>query len=297
MSPEKEVALIAYGSLMSGYGLKPLGRLRARTAARVALLNARRGFAKYSQRGDRYALALEPIDAAAPIGARRLEAHEPASAEPEALLLRLSSRDLDRVTTREGYDPAALGRLRDEAARQACSLAQLLWTLLEGADFDIARYRSRLLELTGYTSPHYIPHPVALGDERALTFLAPGREGSGSARVVPVRVRTGDPAPMTALQAWRERPNPTQLEYFVACFLGALHGICQHDLIGDLPNDSDLCIHVRAALARERDAEPGRFLAATSLHSDAYNEAFGAPAALVARSRLSYLFDDGESGD
>lgn len=289
--------MIAYGSLMSGYGLQPLGRLRARTAARVALLNARRGFAKYSQRGDRYALALEPIDTAVPIGARRLEAREPASAEPEGLLLLLSSADLDRVATREGYDATAFRQLRDEAMRRACSLAELLWTLLESADFDIARYRRRLLELTGYTSPHYIPHPVALGDERALTFLAPGREGSGSERVVPVRLRTGDRPPMSALQAWRARPNPTQLEYFVACFLGALHGICQRDLIDDLPNDSDLCIHLRAALAREREAETDRFLAATGLRADTYGAVFGSPAVLVARSRLSYLFDDGESRD
>ena len=54
-----DVLVIGYGSLMSGLGLESFGHLRVRGAARVALLNARRGFGKFSQHGDRFAMVLE----------------------------------------------------------------------------------------------------------------------------------------------------------------------------------------------------------------------------------------------
>src|ERR1019366_5495936 len=54
-----DVLVISYGSLLSGLGLEPFGHLRVRGAARVALLNARRGFGKISQHGDRFAMVLE----------------------------------------------------------------------------------------------------------------------------------------------------------------------------------------------------------------------------------------------
>jgi hypothetical protein len=286
--------LIGYGSLMSGTGLD---ELRALHAERVELRNARRGFAKHSRYGDHFAMALEPIDASAPIEGRVLGPGDDAGGSPEALLLEVSATELRHFSRREGYSPEILAGLHAEAAAQRVSLGELLWRVLSDSGFDVVRYRERLFIRTAYTSAHYIPHPVPLaGRGYAVTFLAPGAEGSGSASVVPVRMRTGNPPLMTAAQAWAGRPNESQLAYFTTCFLGALHGICQRDLIADLDDASELYRRLRAALASNRAAEPARFLAATGLQPDGYRAVFGDGARLALRSGLSRLFDGGGSG-
>lgn len=289
--------LIAYGSLMSGLGLEPLGRLQVAGAARVALHNARRGFAKYAQRGDRFALVLEPITAAAPIEARSLAPDEPAGPLPEGLLLAVSPSALERISAREGYEPGAMRALLRRAGAHGMALPDFLWEQLSAAEFDTLAYRERLFAALDYTSPHYIPHPVVVGGSRyGIAFLAPGTEGSGSPRVVPVRARTGNQPLMSAAAAWRERPNASQLSYFATCFLGALHGICQRDLIDDVDPNHDLYTALRAQLARERGAERRRFLAATGLGDESYRRALGDPTALPARSGLSHLLDEPGAG-
>lgn len=272
---------------MSGTGL---GRLRVMHAERVELHNARRGFAKYSRYGDHFAMALEPIDAAAPITGCVLAAEE--AGHPEALLFKVSSPQLRGVSEREAYDADKLALLEGEAAARSLSLAEFLWTVFSDESFDIPRYRARLFRLTHYTSQHYVPHPVPIGDRGyAITFLAPGAEGSGSPDVVPVRVRTGNPPLMSATEVWRERANESQIKYLATCFLGALHGICLRDLSVGLDDDSELQRQLRLALARERAAERQRFLDATGLEEEVYRSVFGEHARLARRSGVSHLFD------
>jgi hypothetical protein len=154
--------LIAYGSLMSGLGLAALGRIHVRRVARVALGNARRGFAKYSQRGDRFALVLEPIAPSEPLRARALDADDTARSELEGLLLEISGADLDRVSSREGYDAPALARLRQHGVERGLPLGEVLGAILVECGGDVSLYRARVCELAAYTSPHYSPHPVEL---------------------------------------------------------------------------------------------------------------------------------------
>jgi len=289
--------LIAYGSLMSGLGLSPLGRLRVARAARVALHNVRRGFAKHSQRGNRFAMVLDPIDDGVGIEAQILAADEPAATAPEGLLLEVSPAILMSIAKREAYDPNALMTLQRAAAGEGMSLAEYLWARLTDSGLDTAAYRARLFEQLDYTSAHYIPHPVSLGGtQRGLTFLAPGREGSGSARVVPVRVRTGNGPLLTAAGAWSERPNETQLDYLTTCFLGAQHGICLRDLIDEVDPSSELERLLRASLARHRPGELQRFLAATGVAAETYRSLFGDPETLPARSGLSHLLSEQPTG-
>jgi len=288
-----DIGLIGYGSLMSGTGL---GRLRVLHAERVELHNARRGFAKYSRYGDHFAMALEPIDASAPITGSVLAAAE--AGHPEGLLFKVSSSQLRGVSEREAYDAHKLAELEEKAAARDLSLAEFLWTLLSAESFDIPRYRARLFRLTRYTSRHYVPHPVTLGDRGyAITFLAPGAEGSGSPDVVPERVRTGNPPLMSAVEAWRERSTESQLKYLATCFLGALHGVCVRDLSTGLNDESELYQQLRLALARERAAERQRFLDATGLEEETYRSVFGEHTRLARRSGVSHLFDDVDSGD
>ncbi len=279
--------MIGYGSLMSGFGLEPFGHLRVRGAGRIALLNARRGFGKFSQHGDRFALVLEPDFTHQPIGARMLAPDAPPSEGPEGLALLVQPSDLARLSDREGYSSGALQRLREEARLAHQDLGEFLWSLFAEAELNLGAFRQRLFKLVGYTSPHYVPHPVRLDDERvAITFLAPGREGTGSERVVSVRVRTGHTTLMSLPEAWRRKPNRTQLAYFLACLLGGVHGIGVHDLLDPLADERGLSQRIRSALADELRPEVARFLQTTGLDSTTYGQAFGPPTQALRRSGL-----------
>lgn len=291
-TPSSDVLVIGYGSLMSGFGLQLHGPLRARGACRLALANAQRGFGKFSQHGDRFAMVLEPVDAAQPIEAFVLASDAPASGVPEALGLRVSPNDLARLAEREGYSSGALQQLREEAGRRATDIATFLWQLLAETGFDVVRFRERLFRLVGYTSPHYLPHPVRIDAQRfGLTFLAPGPEGSGSPRVVPVRVRTQHTTLMTLSEAWRRKPNRSQLLYFAACLLGGVHGVYVGDLLAALPNDPALHERLRPVVAGEQRQELARFLATTGLDHASYWQAFGPSTHALRRSGLEALLN------
>lgn len=277
------VWIIGYGSLMSGLGLQPLGRLAVRDVARVALHNARRGFGKFSQHGDRFALVLEAVDPAEPIVAERLESTTPPGRGVEALALCVPWNAFLRVGEREGYAPWALQRARAAAQRDGCDLASFLWHLYESEHMELAGFRRQLFASTEYASPHYAPHPVPLNGETAITFLAPGREGSGSNRVVPVRVRTGHLALLSLGEAWRVKPNASQLSYALACVLGGMHGVVVTDLIECLADHPELRRQLAAALQAHGAAEWARFLDVTQLTAAAYGRALGTPE--VARQR------------
>lgn len=282
-----DVAVIGYGSLMSGLGLQPFGQLGIRAATRVALPNARRGFGKFSQHGNRFAMVLEPTRTDAPLTAQTLAADAPASGAPEGIALWVRPNDLARLSDREGYSSGAMQRLRQEATACRQDVAGFLWSRLEAAGFATAAFREQLFKLIGYTSPHYIPHPVRLDEKQfALTFLAPGREGSGTTTVVPVRVRTGTVELMSASEAWRQKPNPTQLAYFATCLLGGVHGVCVRDLLEPLADDAGLSGRVRDTLRSEQPQELSRFLHMTGLDHNAYWQHFGPPTHGVRRSGL-----------
>ncbi len=282
-APSGDVWIVGYGSLMSGLGLQPLGRLPVRAVARVALHNARRGFGKFSQHGDRFALVLEAVDPSHPIVAERLASLEAPGRAVEALALRVSWNGVLRVSEREGYAPWALQQLRTVARREGCDLATFLRALYESERLDLTAFRRSLFAHTHYTSPHYVPHPVPLDGETAITFLAPGREGSGADGVVPVRVRTGHLGLLTLGEAWRLKPNRSQLAYARACILGTVHGVAVADLVECLPEHPDLCRELMPALATDHPNEWARFLEITGLSPAAYERALGAPE--VARRR------------
>jgi hypothetical protein len=286
-STRSDVLVIGYGSLMSGLGLQVLGQLHVRGVSRVALRNARRGFGKFSQHGDRFAMVLEPLAPEQPFQARLLAPDAPPEEGPEGLALLLSPNDVARVAEREGYSSGAFRRLREEAAGARLEIAAFLDQLHEACGFDASVYRQQLFRLVGYTSPHYIPHPIRVdGQQAGLTFLAPGAEGSGSSRVVPVRVRTGSTTLMTLAEAWQRKPNRTQLTYFAACLLGGVHGVLVEDILATLDAAPGLCERLRSVLAAEQPQELARFLRATNLGQQAYWEALGPTTHSLRRSGL-----------
>jgi cation transport regulator ChaC len=293
-TPSSDIIVIGYGSLMSGLGLEPFAKLRARAAARVALPTARRGFGKFSQHGDRFAMVLESTRADEPLVAHTLAAAAPATNALEGMAFKVRPNDLARLCDREGYSSGAMQRLRQEAAACRQDVAAFLWSELAAAGFATGVFRKRLFKLISYTSPHYIPHPVRLDDTRcAITFLAPGSEGSGAASIVPVRVRTGTTELMSAPDAWRRKPNRTQLAYFIACLLGGVHGVGLHDILDTLATDTGLSAQLRSVLQTEQQHELRRFLDMTGLDHSSYVQHFGPPTHSTRRSGLEEFLRGG----
>jgi hypothetical protein len=148
-------------------------------------------------------------------------------------------------------------------------------------------YRRQLFALTGFTSPHYIPHPVRLTEgQYALIFLAPGFEGTGSDVVMSVRQQTGIQEVMNMHETWIRKPNDDQLSYFLSCLLGGVHGVNVRDLLVSVSDDPDLTILLQNRLRQELQEEVSRFLMATGLTPETYERAFGVRDRCLTRSGL-----------
>jgi hypothetical protein len=275
--------LIAYGSLMSGLGLASFVRLPVTDAFRVRLIGCRRGFGKLSQWGDRFAMALEPTSTRTPMRCTRITAATDSEGPDalagtgafDALALSLSVPELARLAQREGYSPAALLALARAAEQRQCGLGAYLWRIAEGVDFDVAAYRRALAASVDYTSPHYVPHPVATEDgEPAIVFVPPGTEGSGRDDVVPIRVQTSETRLLTLRQVWRLKPNRTQLDYAAMCLLAEAHNLSLADLVGDLADYPPLAHLLDARLASELAEERERFRETLGLGAEQYAAAF-----------------------
>jgi len=268
--------MIAYGSLMSGFGLASLAPLPVTDAYRVRLHGARRGFGKLSQYGDRFAMVLESAADRTPIRCTAIDAAAPAGTDGiDALALVMRVPELARVAQREGYRADALLALARAGENAGKSLGAHLWSILEGAGFDVAAYRRALADAVDYTSAHYVPHPVATdGDEPAITFLPPGAEGSGRPDVVPIRVQTAETRLLDFRQVWSIKPNPSQLDYVTVCALAEVHNLSLADALGDLRAYPPLATLLTARLQPELAAEPSRFCEALGLTPDRYAARF-----------------------
>src|SRR5260370_10927138 len=168
----REILVVGYGSLLSGYGLLAerrggRSRLVARDVERVSIRNARRGLAKPSSHGSYLAMDIEPVDRSAAISA---------SANGDAdgiggLLLTFDRECAELIARREEYDADAFVRLIGLADRAGISLGEYLMEIASGTNFDLLAYRISLRTILDYTSPGYIFHPVQIDDGR-ITILA-----------------------------------------------------------------------------------------------------------------------------
>jgi hypothetical protein len=287
-----DITVIGYGSLMSGHGLSLSGPLQVRQAHVVALIGFRRGFAKLSRYGDRFAMDLSITQF--PLRAQAMPPVSPPNGEIEALALTVSLDDACRLAKREGYSPTALHQLAEAALGKGLDLADFLWELHAEANHDVVQYRRRLFALTGFTSAHYILHPVTLdGGGRALIFLAPGFEGTGSDEVISVRQQTGVQAIMNTREVWQRKPTEDQMSYFLSCLLGGIHGICMWDLLSSVGEEPTLSATLTSRLLSLLQEERARFLTATGLSEESYQQSFGNPEAALARSGLGSFLHGG----
>ena len=259
----------------------------------VALNNCARGFAKLSKYGDQFATALEI--AKLPLEGEIVSCETQPDGRVEALGLTVTLEDLGRLVKREGYQPATLYTFVERAQENGLGLAEWLWNLDAENGHELVAYRRRLFALTGYTSPHYIPHPVRLnGADYALIFLAPGFEGTGSPDVVSVREQTGIENILTTAETWRRKRNDDQIAYFLSCLLGGAHGICVQDFLSTIVYETDLAEQLYQRLQPILPVQAEEvvcFLETTGLTQQQYQRAFGSPEAALRRSGLQGFLD------
>ena len=289
-----EVTIIGHGSLMSGRGLSFSGRFQLRTAGIIALADCTRGFAKLSKYGDRFATDLE-LEQPALEGAIVAPQTEP-DGRVETLGLSVSLEDCGRLVKREGYRPEAMLTLVERARKYDLGVAEWLWRLAAEQAHDLLAYRRQLFSITGYTSPHYIPHPVRLAEAGyALIFLAPGPRGTGTPAVVSIRQQTGINTILSTVETWRRKPNADQIAYFLSCLLGGAHGINVRDFLASVGDHRELAEtlyqHIQPVLAEEATC----FLQTTGLTPNQYTQVFGSSEAALRRSGLGDFLEGFDS--
>ena len=289
-----EVTVIGHGSLMSGRGLSFSGTFQVRTARIVALDHCRRGFAKLSKYGDRFATDLE-LEQPALEGAVVSPQTAP-DGRVEALGLSVSLEDCGRLVKREGYRPEAMLTLVERAQKRGLGVAEWLWQLAAEQAHDLAAYRRRLFLMTGYTSPHYIPHPVRLAEAGyALIFLAPGPRGTGTPDVVSVRQQTGINTILNTTETWRRKPNEDQTAYFLSCLLGGAHGINVRDFLASVGENRALAETLSQRIRPVLAEEVACFLQTTGVKPEPYAQAFGSPEAALRRGGLGDFLESFDS--
>lgn len=288
-----EVTVIGHGSLMSGRGLSFSGTFHIHNACIVTLNGCARGFAKLSKYGDRFATDLEI--AKLPLEGEVVSYETEPDGRVEALGLTVTLEDFGRLVKREGYQPASMYRLVERARENGLGVAEWLWNLDAQNGHELVAYRRQLFAITGYTSPHYIPHPVRLnGTDYALIFLAPGFEGTGSPNVVSVREQTGIENILTTAETWHRKPNDDQIAYFLTCLLGGAHGICVQDFLSTIAAETDLAGQLYQRLQPVLPVlaeEVACFLETTGLTHTQYQRAFGSPEVALRRSGLKGFLD------
>jgi hypothetical protein len=276
----REILVVGYGSLLSGYGLLAerrggASRLIARDVTPVSIQNARRGLAKPSSHGKYLAMDIEPVDRGLPISA---------SAVPDApgiggLLLSFDRECAPLIARREEYDPGAFERLIEIADRAGKPLGEYLMEIAGETRFDLLAYRVALRTMLDYTSPGYIFHPVEIDDGRvAIIAIGSGFEGSGDPKIPSRRREFGMDRLLSIEESIRvELPafdRAGQIGYYAECILGGVHGLEVSDLVEGFDAEAlwarELAAHLGPIAAGERE----RFLEATSIDPARYEARF-----------------------
>jgi hypothetical protein len=277
----REILVVGYGSLLSGYGLLAArrggaSRLVARDVTPVSIHNARRGLAKPSSHGSYLAMDIEPIDGRIPIKASAIDGNHGGIG---GLLLTFDRESAPLIARREEYEPEAFVRLIAVAERAGTSLGEYLMEIASGTSFDLLAYRIALRAMLGYTSPGYIFHPIEIDDGRvAIVAIGSGFDGSGDPAIVSRRREHGMHKLLSLDEALRSEipgfDRAGQIGYYAECILGGLHGLDVGDLAAGADGDAswtrELVAHLGPILQGERE----RFIEATSLDAARYGERF-----------------------
>ncbi|HWJ40022.1 MAG TPA: hypothetical protein VNT29_02760 [Candidatus Limnocylindrales bacterium] len=278
--PNREILVVGYGSLLSGYGLLAerrggASRLIARDVHPVAIQNARRGLAKPSSHGSYLAMDIEPLDRGFPI--RASSAAD--SGGIGGLLLTFDREYAPLIARREEYDPDAFMRLIGLADRAGLPLGEFLMEIASDTNFDLLAYRIALRTMLDYTSPGYIFHPIEIDDGRiAIVAIGSGFDGSGDPKVVSRRFQYKMDRLLSLDESMRTEisgfDRAGQIGYYAECVLGGLHGVDVGDLAQGFDADADWVRDLAAHLGPIAAGERERFLEATSIDAARYGVRF-----------------------
>ena len=290
MSGKNQTLLvIAYGSLLSGYGILAErrgggSRLIARNAFPLTLSNARRGLAKPSSHGHYLAMDLEPVVLGEPMVAD-------GTGGIGVLGLEFGRAWAPKIARREEYDPAKFVELIELADKAQKPLGEFLLDIAERTGFNHLAYRTVLRELLDYTSEGYIFHPIPLRDGRVgVAAIGSGYEGSGDPAVRSKRHEYGMDRVLPLKEALQvdsfALDRDGQVGYFVECLMGGIHGLGVADLADGIEPESALGRNLKQRIATTLPREHALFLEATSLDEPRYRRAFGG----LADDRLAPFF-------
>lgn len=291
----REILVVGYGSLLSGYGLLAerrggASRLVARDVLPISILNARRGLAKPSSHGSYLAMDIEPVVRGLPIRASSIAGKDGIG----GLLLTFDREYAALIARREEYDPDAFVRLIGIADRAGLPLGEFLMDIASGTNFDLLAYRMALRTMLDYTSPGYIFHPIEIDDGRiAIIAIGSGFDGSGDSRIVSRRQQYKMDRLLSLDESMRtELPGfdrAGQIGYYAECVLGGLHGVDVADLAAAFDAEAACVLELAAHLGPIASGERERFLEATSIDAVRYGERFSPnlAASLVALFKLA----------
>jgi hypothetical protein len=263
-SISNSILVIGYGSLMSGCGMlakyrKSVQPLRAQSAFRIWIGNARRGYRSMSP-SDRHC-TMDICDAVrgTPISASR----QPKTGAIGALALLVDRSNAFELSTREDFPPDQFDRLLGLADSKGKPVEEFLLNIAKNADFDGQAYRSALESLLDTKLPPYIFYPVPF-DDGQTGILAAGMN--------------------TMLWSMNEalahtQDTDAQLLYFAECLLAGLHGVSVDDLAGPsnaklgswAPNLQQEFLNLYNKMSSE---ELSCFLEAISLPMNEYRRSF-----------------------
>jgi hypothetical protein len=276
----REILVVGYGSLLSGYGLLAerrggASRLVARDVLPISIHNARRGLAKPSSHGKYLAMDIEPVD-------RRLPMRASSAADDDGiggLLLTFDRECAPLIARREEYDPDAFVRLIEIADRADLPLGEFLMEIASGTNFDLLAYRMALRTMLDYTSPGYIFHPIEIDDGRiAIIAIGSGFDGSGDSKIISRRQQYKMDRLLSLDESMRtELPGfdrAGQIGYYAECLLGGLHGVDVGDLAAEFDAEAGCILELAAHLGPIASGERERFLEATSIDAVRYGERF-----------------------
>jgi hypothetical protein len=279
----REILVVGYGSLLSGYGLLAerrggASRLVARDVAPVSIHNAHRGLAKPSSHGKYLAMDIEPVDRSLAISA---SIADDSNGGIGGLLLTFDLEYAPLIARREEYDPDAFVRLIELAENAGKPLGDYLMDIARATDFDLLAYCVELRTMLGYTSPGYIFHPIEIDDGRiAIVAVGSGFEGSGYPKIVSRRREFGMESLLSLEESVRREipgfDRAGQIGYYAECILGGLHGLDVGDLLAGLDTAARSAHELAAHLGPIARGERERFIEATSLDAERYGERFAA---------------------
>lgn len=179
MKPKTEM-IFGYGSLMSYRGLLRSTKERIRVLDPIRVqIKGKRGFAKP-------ALCKICMDIDDFLLKGRIIKNKIEEGYIEGLMIKIPQKDFPEFCSREGYTE---GNKLITYSSNFNNIGEVLWKIFQESknnkyDISLRNYRKMLKDKLGYTSKHYIPHPLVIKNlGYAITFIAPGKYGTGNRNI------------------------------------------------------------------------------------------------------------------